>query len=71
MAGHPRTAGSASALLGLSQYAFGALAAPLVGAFGLRHGVPMAIVIAAAALGSLLALTVLLPRRLVATPATG
>lgn len=63
MAGHPRTAGSASALLGLSQYAFGALAAPLVGAFGLRHGVPMAVVIATAALGSLLALTVLLPRR--------
>ncbi|UTI65490.1 multidrug effflux MFS transporter [Paraconexibacter antarcticus] len=66
MAGHPRTAGSASALLGLSQYSFGALAAPLVGVAGLRHGVPMAVVIATAALGSLLALTVLLPRRVTA-----
>lgn len=64
MAGHPQTAGSASALLGLSQYAFGALAAPLVGVAGLRHGVPMSIVIATAALGSLLALVALLPRRL-------
>ncbi|WP_354700946.1 Bicyclomycin resistance protein [Paraconexibacter sp. AEG42_29] len=62
MAGHPRTAGSASALLGLSQYAFGALAAPLVGVAGLHHGVPMAVVIAAAAVGSLVALMLLLPR---------
>lgn len=67
MAGHPRTAGSASALLGLSQYAFGALAAPLVGVAGLHHGIPMSIVIATAAGGSLLALTVLRPRRTVLT----
>jgi DHA1 family bicyclomycin/chloramphenicol resistance-like MFS transporter len=64
MAGHPETAGSASALLGLSQYAFGALAAPLVGVAGLHHGVPMAVVIATAALGSLAALLLVLPRRL-------
>lgn len=63
MAGHPQTAGSASALLGLSQYAFGALAAPLVGVAGLHHGVPMAVVIAVASLGALAALA-LLPRRL-------
>lgn len=69
MAGHPRTAGSASALLGLSQYAFGALAAPLVGVAGLHHGVPMAVVIAAAALGSLAVLTLLLPRGRLAVPA--
>lgn len=62
MAGHPRTAGSASALLGLAQYVFGAAAAPLVGVAGLHHGVPMAVVIALAALGSVTALTVLLPR---------
>jgi DHA1 family bicyclomycin/chloramphenicol resistance-like MFS transporter len=62
MAGHPSTAGSASALLGLSQYVFGAVAAPLVGVAGLHHGVPMAVVIATAAIGSALALT-LLPGR--------
>jgi DHA1 family bicyclomycin/chloramphenicol resistance-like MFS transporter len=62
MAGHPRTAGSASALLGLAQYVFGAIAAPLVGVAGLHHGVPMAVVIATAALGSAAALTLLLPR---------
>jgi DHA1 family bicyclomycin/chloramphenicol resistance-like MFS transporter len=62
MAGHPSTAGSASALLGLSQYVFGAVAAPLVGIAGLHHGVPMAVVIAVAAIGSALALTLLLGR---------
>jgi DHA1 family bicyclomycin/chloramphenicol resistance-like MFS transporter len=62
MAGHPRTAGSASALLGLAQYVFGAIAAPLVGVAGLHHGVPMAVVIAVAALGSATALTLVLPR---------
>lgn len=69
MAGRPRTAGSASALLGLSQYAFGAVAAPLVGIAGPARGVPMAVVIATAALGSLLALTLLLPRAIRAAPA--
>ncbi|MDQ2716866.1 MAG: Bcr/CflA family multidrug efflux MFS transporter [Chloroflexota bacterium] len=46
LAGHPRTAGSASALLGMLQYAFGAAIAPLVGAFGTKTALPMAIVIA-------------------------
>jgi MFS transporter, DHA1 family, multidrug resistance protein len=49
LADHPRTAGSASALLGLSQFVFGAVAAPLVGVGGTGTAVPMAIVIACAA----------------------
>ncbi len=42
---HPRIAGSASALLGVLQYAVGATVAPLVGAFGTATALPMAIVI--------------------------
>ena len=38
MADHPDRAGSASALLGLCQYVFGAAAAPLVGMAGTGHG---------------------------------
>jgi DHA1 family bicyclomycin/chloramphenicol resistance-like MFS transporter len=46
LADHPRTAGSASALLGLSQFATGALAAPLAGVGGAHTALPMAIVMA-------------------------
>jgi DHA1 family bicyclomycin/chloramphenicol resistance-like MFS transporter len=46
LADHPRTAGSASALLGLSQFAFGAAAAPLAGVAGGHTALPMAIVCA-------------------------
>ena len=46
LADHPRTAGSASALLGLSQFATGALAAPLAGVGGSHTALPMAIVMA-------------------------
>jgi DHA1 family bicyclomycin/chloramphenicol resistance-like MFS transporter len=49
LADHPRTAGSASALLGLAQFVFGAMAAPLVGIGGTGTALPMAIVIAVAA----------------------
>jgi DHA1 family bicyclomycin/chloramphenicol resistance-like MFS transporter len=42
---HPRIAGSASALLGVLQYAVGAAVAPLVGAFGTATALPMAVVI--------------------------
>jgi DHA1 family bicyclomycin/chloramphenicol resistance-like MFS transporter len=54
LADHPRTAGSASALLGLSQYLVGGLVAPLVGLAGSDSAVPLAAVIAvssAAAVG--------------------
>jgi DHA1 family bicyclomycin/chloramphenicol resistance-like MFS transporter len=45
--GHRSTAGAASGLLGLLQFAFGALAAPLVGLAGDGTAVPMAVAIAA------------------------
>jgi DHA1 family bicyclomycin/chloramphenicol resistance-like MFS transporter len=59
LTGHPRTAGSASALLGVLQYTIGALAAPLVGLGGAHTAVPMGVVIAAfsaSALGVFVAL---------------
>jgi len=59
LAGHPSTAGSASGLLGVAQFALGALAAPLVGLAGEDTAVPMALVIAVlglAALGTFAAL---------------
>jgi DHA1 family bicyclomycin/chloramphenicol resistance-like MFS transporter len=62
LADHPRTAGSASALLGLSQFAFGAAAAPLAGVAGSHTALPMAIV-AATLSASSLACLVLLARR--------
>jgi MFS transporter, DHA1 family, multidrug resistance protein len=45
LAGHARDAGSASAVVGLAQFAIGAAAAPLVGVAGPRTDLPMAIVI--------------------------
>jgi DHA1 family bicyclomycin/chloramphenicol resistance-like MFS transporter len=53
LAGHPRTAGSASALLGVLQYVVGALAAPLVGVAGPGNALPMAVVIAALGIAAL------------------
>jgi len=46
LSGHPRNAGSASALLGVLQFAIGAAAAPLVGALGSRTALPMSVVMA-------------------------
>jgi DHA1 family bicyclomycin/chloramphenicol resistance-like MFS transporter len=46
LSNYPRTAGSASALLGVLQFAIGAAAAPLVGALGVRTALPMAVVMA-------------------------
>jgi DHA1 family bicyclomycin/chloramphenicol resistance-like MFS transporter len=59
LAGLPRTAGSASALLGVLQFAIGAAAAPLVGIAGARTAFPMAVVMASlgvSALGTFLVL---------------
>jgi DHA1 family bicyclomycin/chloramphenicol resistance-like MFS transporter len=53
LADHPRTAGSASALLGLAQFAIGALAAPLAGVGGSHTALPMAIVMAVLPLAGL------------------
>ena len=51
MEGHPRVAGSASALLGLLQSLGGAVVAPLVGIAGTATAVPLAIVVAALVAG--------------------
>jgi MFS transporter, DHA1 family, multidrug resistance protein len=53
LAGHPSTAGAASGLLGVAQFAFGAAVAPLVGLAGEDTALPMALVIAALGLGAL------------------
>jgi DHA1 family bicyclomycin/chloramphenicol resistance-like MFS transporter len=66
LSGHPRTAGSASALLGVLQFAVGAAAAPLVG-LGSRSAVPMAIVIAVCGV-SALAVGVLIAQRAAVEP---
>jgi len=52
LAGHPKAAGSASALLGLGQFVFGAAAAPLVGLGGRGTALPMGIVIASLGLAA-------------------
>ncbi len=58
----PHVAGSASALVGAMQFAFGAAAAPLVGAFGQDTAVAMAVVMAI--FGTLAAVLFLSSRRL-------
>ncbi len=52
---YPRSAGSASALLGLAQFATGAIAAPLVGIAGEESALPMALVISFSSTCALLA----------------
>src|SRR3954454_1587891 len=59
LARHPRTAGSASALLGTLQFLIGALAAPLTGGGGAR---PLGVVVAVSASGALGALLILTRR---------
>jgi MFS transporter, DHA1 family, multidrug resistance protein len=53
LAEHGRTAGAASALLGLLQYALGATAAPITGVGGAESALPMALTIAGASAVSL------------------
>ena len=53
LAGRPEQAGSASALFGVLQYLFGAVAAPLVGASGAGTAVPMAALMCGLTLGGL------------------
>jgi DHA1 family bicyclomycin/chloramphenicol resistance-like MFS transporter len=59
LSGAPRTAGSASALLGLLQFGLGAAVAPLVGIAGSTTALPMALLIAGLEIAALLALLVL------------
>jgi DHA1 family bicyclomycin/chloramphenicol resistance-like MFS transporter len=56
---YPHAAGSASAFLGLAQYATGAIAAPLVGIAGEDTATPMAVIIGVASSGALVAFTTL------------
>lgn len=62
MSGHPETAGSASALLGVLQFLIGGIAAPLVGTAGTSSAVPMGVVMATASIGGVLAFAVLTRR---------
>ncbi len=62
LAGHPGSAGSASGLLGVCQYLFGAVAAPLVGLGGGDTALPMAIAIAACTLAAVAAYRLLVGR---------
>lgn len=55
LADHPREAGTASALLGLVQFAIGACAAPFAGIAGSSADLPMALTITALSAGALLA----------------
>ncbi len=68
MAAHTGSLGAASALLGLGQFGFGALVAPLVGVGGSRDALPMAIVIAVAGTAALVVDLAFAPRD-VAVPA--
>jgi len=56
MEGHPRVAGSASALLGLLQSVGGAVVAPVVGLAGTATAVPLAIVVGVLVAGAWVAL---------------
>jgi DHA1 family bicyclomycin/chloramphenicol resistance-like MFS transporter len=62
MAATTGSLGAASALLGLGQFGFGALVAPLVGVGGSRDALPMAIVIAVAGTAALLVDLAFAPR---------
>ena len=59
LADHPRVAGSASALLGLAQYAVGGLVAPLVGIGGGHSVLPLGLVVAGCGLAALVVLATL------------
>jgi DHA1 family bicyclomycin/chloramphenicol resistance-like MFS transporter len=69
MAGHPELAGSASAVLGFSQFAFGAVVAPFVGIAGEDTAAPMALAIALPCAGALIAVLTLTRRPVSAPPA--
>jgi DHA1 family bicyclomycin/chloramphenicol resistance-like MFS transporter len=62
MASHSGSLGAASALLGLGQFGFGAVVAPLVGVAGSRNALPMAIVIAGAGTAALVVDLAFAPR---------
>ncbi|WP_223589907.1 multidrug effflux MFS transporter [Neobacillus bataviensis] len=58
-----KNAGSASALLGVTSFAFGGIAAPLVGIGGGQTAIPMGIVIVCAGSGAVLSYRILVKRK--------
>jgi DHA1 family bicyclomycin/chloramphenicol resistance-like MFS transporter len=60
---HARVAGSASALIGTTQYMIGGLAAPLVGVAGSHSAVPVTVIIATMSVAGLLAYFLLASQR--------
>lgn len=58
---HPRDAGTAAALLGVSQYAIGAVVAPVAGLGGNHSALPMATVITGCGLAAVLTLRAIVP----------
>jgi MFS transporter, DHA1 family, multidrug resistance protein len=56
LANHGRMAGTAAGLIGASNFAFGAVIAPLVGVLGTSSVVPMAVIMMTATLGAVTAL---------------
>ncbi|UZX05323.1 multidrug effflux MFS transporter [Arthrobacter sp. CDRTa11] len=60
---YPAIAGTASSLLGLARFAFGGLAAPLVGIAGADNPVPFGIVAAASLAAAVLCLGLVTPQR--------
>jgi DHA1 family bicyclomycin/chloramphenicol resistance-like MFS transporter len=67
MAEYPHLAGTASSLLGLARFAFGAVAAPLVGLGGATTALPLGLVILASMLLAVITYPVLLRRDTSAT----
>lgn len=63
LAGRSSIAGSASALIGVLQFAIGAAAAPLVGVWGSKTALPMGVVIAVLDISALLAFMLLVRGR--------
>ena len=62
LSGYPHQAGGASSLLGLGQYVFGAVAAPLVGIAGEQNAAPLGVVALTASLGAMIVfLTLIVP----------
>jgi DHA1 family bicyclomycin/chloramphenicol resistance-like MFS transporter len=69
LADHPRTAGSASALLGVLQFVIGGVVGPLVGVAGTGTALPMALIIAGCGSGAVLAFALLTRGRAARSPA--
>jgi DHA1 family bicyclomycin/chloramphenicol resistance-like MFS transporter len=76
MADNPHLAGTASSLLGLARYAFGALTAPLVGLGGADTAAPLGLVTLASVVLAAIAYPAFIRRgsanhpRVIATPAS-